>query len=151
MVRYDWDTNILEHSIEPISQSKHHSGEHCISTLLLSSRKWISCVIQCDVYQFITMTRLAASSENCKNGNVTCICIQEVTAYHCTLLMLSKPVCFCCQSNGWAVIPWNCLWGTRAHRALAACGMRDQALCFLKRETILRTTHIPQDLLEIFG
>lgn len=62
-----------------------------------------------------------------------------------------NPSVFCCQSKGWAVIPRNCLWGTRAPWALAACGMRDQALCFLKRETTLRTTHIPQNLLEIFG
>lgn len=125
MVWYDWDTNNLEHSIKPISQSKHHSGEHCINTLLLSSGKWISYVIQCDVYQFITMTRPAASPENCKNGNVTRICIQGVTVYHCTLLMLSK------AKSVFAVSPMAQLWphelfgGTRAPWALVACGMKE--------------------------
>lgn len=99
------------------------------------------------------MTRLAASPENCKNGNVTRICIQEVTVHHCTLLVLSKPKSvFCCQSNGSAVTPWNCLWG---HQGTLGTGSlwheRDEALCFLKKETTLRTNHIPQDLLEMFG
>lgn len=99
------------------------------------------------------MTRLAASPENCKNGNVTWICIQEVTVHHCTLLVLSKPKSvFCCQSDGSAVTPWNCLWG---HQGTLGTGSlwheRDEALCFLKRETTLRTNHIPQDLLEMFG
>lgn len=73
--------------------------------------------------------------------------------YHCTLLMLSKhKFAFCCQSNGLAVTPWNCLWG---HQGTLGTGSlwheRDEALCFLKRETTVRTTHIPQDLLEISG
>lgn len=134
---YDRDMNILEHSILLTSKSKPHSGECCINTLLLNSSRWISSVIQCDVYWFITMTRLAASSENCKTENVTHICIQEVTVYHCTLLMLSKQKsAFCCQSNGSAANPiWTALG--RHQGTLDTGSLRhaeDEALCFLKKE-----------------
>lgn len=137
MVWYDWDTNILEHSIIPISQSKHPSGDYSINTPLLSSRRWISCIIQCDVYQFITVTQLATSSENCKNENVTHICIQEVTVYHCTLLMLSKQKSvFCGQSNGSAANPIWTAFG-RHQGTLDTGSLRheeDLALCSLKKE-----------------
>lgn len=137
MVWYDWDTNISEHSIVPISKSKHHSGEYCINTPLLSSRRWISYIIQCDVYQFVTMTWLPTSSENSKNENVTCICIQEVTVYHCTLLMLSKQnSVFCCQSNGSAANPIWTAFG-RQQGTLDTISLRheeDEALCSLKKE-----------------
>lgn len=137
MVWYDWDRNILEHSIIPISQSKHHRGEYCINTPLLSSRRWISYIIQCDVYQFITVTWLATSSENCKNENVTHICIQEVTMYHCTLLMLSKPKSvFCCQSNGSAANPIWTVFG-RHQGTVDTSSLRheeDEVLYPLKKE-----------------
>lgn len=48
--------------------------------------------------------------------------------------------------------PMELPWG---HQGTLGTGSlwheRDEALCSLKRETKLRTTHIPQDLLEIFG
>lgn len=98
------------------------------------------------------MTWLPASPENGKNGNVTHICIQEVTGYHCTLLLLSKPKSDLAVSPMARKWPHGCLWG---HQGTLGTGSlwheRDEALCLLKRETTPMTTHIPQDLLEISG
>lgn len=90
-----------------------------------------------DEFQFITMTWLATSSENCKKENVTHICIQEVTVYHCTLLIPSKQKSvLCCQSNGSAANPVQTALGR--HQGTLDTGSprheEDEALCSIKKK-----------------
>lgn len=83
------------------------------------------------------MTWLATSSENCKNENVTHICIQEVTVYHCTLLVLSKQKSvFCCQSNGSAANPiWTAFGRRQGTKDTASLRHKeDEALCSPKKK-----------------
>lgn len=155
MVWYDWDPSILEHSIIPIPQSKHHSGEYCINTPLLSSRRLISYIIQCDVYQFITMTWLATSSENCKNENVTHICNQEVTVYHCTLSCCLNKSLFSAVSLMAPLLTQSelPLGGMGGLQILVAGGMKKMRHCVpqRKRKASDRAAPIPLDLLQVTG